>query len=75
MTNYAEEPDVEDARRCTCIALRGCAEFDSPCPVCSERGAYDPCPLMGFGCGSDGDAKPCECCTPTQFGNARRFWT
>jgi len=74
MENYAQDPPAAELERCTCIQLRGCDEFDSPCPVCGERGAYDPCPVFGFGCGSDRDVRPCECCTPGQFENARRFW-
>jgi hypothetical protein len=76
MTNCAQDASADRMARCTCIQLRGCEEFGSPCPVCGERDAYDPCPLMGFGCGSVLDARdPCECCTPRQFENARRFWT
>lgn len=73
MTNYAVPPAAEDLNACTCVELGGCQEFDSPCPVCGERGAYDPCPALGFMCAMDGDAQPCECCTPDQFAAARKL--
>jgi hypothetical protein len=63
---------------CTCITLAGCSEVDSECPVCGRRDAYDPCPLMGFGCGSQAGlitgTDPCECCTPMQWVLAKEFW-
>lgn len=47
---------------CTCTDH--CPESDNPCPHCRAMDPYDPCPVVGFGCGSAcGDDKHC---TPEQ---------
>ncbi|HWO60244.1 MAG TPA: hypothetical protein VNO31_09445 [Umezawaea sp.] len=52
-----------DRRTPTCTCTTDCPEdpAESSCPVCRERDPYDPCPVVGFGCGAG-----CDCCTPEQ---------
>lgn len=58
----ADEPDS-----CIC-ADTGCPESDSPCPWCRENlDIYDPCPVIGFGCGTAGNTTRCDCCTDAQW--------
>jgi hypothetical protein len=46
---------------CTCTDW--CSDDHSliTCPHCLTLDVYDPCPVVGFGCGSG-----CDCCTPEQ---------
>jgi hypothetical protein len=47
---------------CNCIDY--CPESDNTCPHCTLLDLYEPCPVVGFGCGSScGDD---EHCTPEQ---------
>ncbi len=53
---------LRPALACTCTDM--CPETDNDCAHCSSLDPYDPCPVVGFGCGSDrGDD---EHCTPEQ---------
>jgi hypothetical protein len=66
----AEEQTQEDfalvpAAACTCTDY--CSDDVSliDCPHCKTLDMYDPCPVVGFGCGSVPD-QDCDCCTPEQ---------
>lgn len=50
-------------RRTKCSCTTDCPEDrdENTCPVCRLLDPYDPCPVIGFGCG-DG----CDCCAPEQ---------
>lgn len=47
---------------CTCT--NHCPESDNPCPHCSRLDPYDPCPVVGFGCGASCD--DIDHCSPEQ---------
>lgn len=40
-----------------CVCTDSCPESweDNKCAYCRELDIYDPCPVIGFGCGSDCD--------------------
>lgn len=64
MSDYQARP-----ANCTCTDY--CPESDNPCPHCRQLDPYDPCPITGFGCGTDcGDD---EHCTPEQQRAAEQF--
>lgn len=48
-----------------CICTDSCPEDDNDCPHCRTLDIYDPCPVVGFGCGECGDVDD-PCCTPEQ---------
>lgn len=59
----------------SCICVADCPEdFDAnPCPHCRGRDIYEPCPVVGFGCGMNAGPcdPPCECCSIAQWKAAR----
>lgn len=62
-----------------CICTDYCTEDESnPCPHCRAMDVYDPCPVIGFGCGmgaTEANGK-CDCCTPEQWSAAMGdVWT
>jgi hypothetical protein len=66
----AEQQTQEDfalvpAAACTCTDY--CSDDVSliDCSHCKTLDVYDPCPVVGFGCGSVPDVE-CDCCTPEQ---------
>lgn len=52
---------AEAAAACSCVDF--CSDDHSliDCGHCKSLDVYDPCPVVGFGCGSG-----CDCCTPEQ---------
>lgn len=57
---------LSDTKPEACTCTNHCPEdySENRCPYCRELDIYDPCPVIGFGCGTDcGDD---EHCTPEQ---------
>lgn len=74
--------DHEPATECTCTTDCG-DPGEAGCCFCNHTDVYEPCPVVGFGCG--GDARPyvwcgevktnsqaarCDCCTDEQWAAA-----
>lgn len=67
-----------------CRCENDCTRDDRPedlppgkwCRYCGLRidKTYDPCPSVGFGCGTGArpNTPPCDCCTPEQWKRASR---
>ena len=63
-----EQEDHEPSAGCLCTPERGCGEgSEAGCCWCVHNGPYEPCPVVGFICGSLPDDEQCDCCTPEQF--------
>ena len=56
-----------NAESAECICTDSCPEdaAENPCPPCRTMDPYEPCPVIGFGCGNV-SGEPCDCCTPAQ---------
>jgi hypothetical protein len=56
----------------TCTCTDYCPESDNPCAYCKTLDIYDPCPVIGFGCGTGGNDRRCDCCDDDQWAAAGR---
>ena len=71
MSGEAQRGHFERPAECTCTDF--CPESDNPCIYCRKLDVYDPCPVIGFGCGTGGVIKPgdlnhdSDCCTDAQL--------
>ena len=70
----AAVPDRPEQQPDECICTDWCSESyaDNPCAYCRELDIYEPCPVVGFGCGFGATLQsgPCDCCTPEQWAAA-----
>lgn len=54
------------ATGCTCTDY--CPEDGGGCDWCARNlDSCDPCPTIGFGCGTGGNDTRCDCCTDEQW--------
>ena len=66
---WLEEHDREPECRCT----TWCGDpGESGCCFCNRSDVYDPCPVVGYGCGMGATGpRTCECCTDEQWNACR----
>jgi len=65
------DDSLTHAAETECRCTNWCGDpGEAGCCYCNHTDVYAPCPVVGFGCGTGGNTRRCDCCTDEEWAAA-----